>query len=382
MNRDVTLHGFCSDVFLPLREAFLQNFSDGLEMGASLAATWHGKSVVDLWGGFADRKGKVPWAEDTIACVFSSTKIATTTCGLMAIDRGLLELDEPVATYWPEFAAHGKEHITIRDVLTHRALVPAFDPPQPFEITGDWERMVAAIANQKPWFEPGTLCYHGGIYGHLVGELVRRTTGVPFQDFFLSELAGPLGADFHIGFRDRADFDRQAKLMYPAPGAPPVTGSIQEKLGQSIKDSPAGVDLRADWAFMSVPRPSANGCCNARSYARVGTVMAMRGTVDGRRYLSSGLVDEARREQCHGVCPQLGDIHMGLGFGLDGEYFRSPIPTAFHWGGWGGSWCVMDTEHELCVAYVMSRCAGGPDVMDPRQERLWAAIGEVVDQIA
>lgn len=368
------VHGPCDARFAALKAAFLENFSEGLEIGASLAATWRGKPVVDLWAGFANRRRTVPWAEDTIACLYSSAKIPTVICALMAVDRGLLDLDQTVAHYWPEFGAHGKEQITVREALTHRALVPGFDPPHPYGIQRDWDAMTAAIADEKPWFERGTQCYHPLTFGHLIGELIRRSTGTPFQDFFLSELADPLGVDFHIGIRDRDTFARLAQLDYPSP--PELEpGTLMARVIGSFNEQPVGVDLQADWGHMSQPMPGSNGAGNARSLARIGSVMAMRGTLDGIRYLSPEIVDEAVREQNHTECPLMGDIHMGLGLGLDGDFFPAPTPTSFHWGGWGGSWCVMDAEYQLSVAYVMNRCAN-PEEEDVRRVRLWAAIRE------
>jgi CubicO group peptidase (beta-lactamase class C family) len=323
MTSQIGIHGFCDDAFIPLKEAFEQNFAAGLEIGASFAVSHRGKMVVDLWAGYSDRDKVQPWQEDTIACVFSSTKIMAITSLLMVIDRGLIELDQPIVKYWPEFGAHGKDQVTVRDALTYRALVPSFQKPVPHTVAYDWEKMVELIADEKPWFELGTFCYHPTTYGHILGELVRRVTGQDIREFFLSELAHPLGADFHMGLTDKQDRERVALLTHTAP-LPFEEGSIEARVMGAFLPPPDDLDVWQSWRRQSALVPAWTGHGNARSMVKIGNMLAMGGTVGDRCYLSKEMIDEARSEQCHEICPLMGDIVLGLGFGLDGDFFMHP----------------------------------------------------------
>jgi CubicO group peptidase (beta-lactamase class C family) len=370
-------NGECDERFESLKRAFIENFEEGLELGASFAASYKGETVVDLWAGYADRKKSRDWKSDTLVRVFSSTKIPTIICVLIAIDRGMLELDTPVAHYWPEFGAHGKDRITVRDALTHRSLVPGFDKPQPWDVVLDWNRMASLIAEEKPWFEPGTLCYHAHTYGHLLGELVQRASGKPFQQFFMEELTGPLNADFHIGITNEADFERLAEMLFAVPDDIFESAPIADRILWSIEPPPP----RLSHEYFAASVPGSNGVGNARSLLRFGTLMAMGGTLHGRQYLSRELVQEAATEQVHDICPVENDLHLGLGFGLDGTYFPAPLPNSFHWGGYGGSWCVMDIESGFAAAYVMNHCTMVLNELDPRQARIWDAIATTVGSL-
>ena len=381
MNDQFAVKGHCEDAFSPLREAFEQNFREGLEIGASVAAVHQGKLVANLWGGSADRRGQRPWDEDTIACVFSTSKIVAICCALIAIDRGLMELDQPVARYWPEFGKHGKDSITIRDALTHRALVPTFSTPQSFDTPRDWDRMIDLIANEKPWFEAGTLCYHPVTFGFIIGELIGRVTGTPIRQFLHDELTGPLNADFHFGLTDKADRKRLAMLTHPTEVFFEQEDSLRAKVMGGILPPPKGVDPWEAWEQQSAVMPASGGMGNARSVAKIGSVLAMGGTVGGRQYLSRHIVDEATREQCHDVCPLMGDIKLGLGLGLDGDYFPAPTSSCFHWGGYGGSWCVMDPRTGTSIAYVMNNLVVAEDFVDLRQDHFWQAITDVLSSL-
>jgi CubicO group peptidase (beta-lactamase class C family) len=377
LTEQVKIHGFCDDTFLPLKEVFIQNFEDGLEIGASLAVYHQGKPMVDIWAGYADRKKERPWKEDTIVCVFSSTKVPTIICTLMAIDRGLLDLDNPIVAYWPEFGAHGKEKLTVRDAMTHHTLVPSFSPPQPYSVAHDWEKMVELIANQKPWFEPGTICYHPIVYGHILGELVRRVTGVGFQAFFDKELAEPLHADFHIGLKNPKDSERTAILRYNIIDGPPDEESIPFKVMRGIYATDPTIDEWRTWERQSAVIPASTGHGNARSMVKLANLLALNGTVDGRSYLSKEMINEARSEQCHEICPLMGEIKLGLGFGLDSSRFPATSGTSFHWGGYGGSWCLMDPITQTAATYAMNNCFVSRESEDVRRVRFWEAYQEI-----
>ncbi|MFP6638729.1 MAG: serine hydrolase domain-containing protein, partial [Myxococcota bacterium] len=189
-------HGFCSDGFEAVRQAFEANFDQGRELGASVAVTRNGKPEVDLWAGDADSQA-TPWAEDTLVNVYSTTKTMAAICVLMLADRGELDLYSPVAEYWPQFAQAGKEGVTIAHVMSHSAGLSGFDPPlERVELLYDWDGVCERLAAQAPWWEPGTQSgYHAVTQGFLQGEIVRRVSGRSLGTFFREEVAEPLGAD-------------------------------------------------------------------------------------------------------------------------------------------------------------------------------------------
>lgn len=355
MSVQVDIKGSCSEEFSALTDAFFANFADGLEIGASLCMSQDGETIVDVWGGSADAEGQCLWEEDTIANIWSATKIPTIVTTLLCIDRGLLDLDTPVAAYWPEFAQQGKGKITVRQAMTHRARVPGFRVPAEVESIADWDKCVGKIAAEAPWFDDDRICYHAFNFGFILGELVQRVSGKPFRQFFYEELSEPLGADILMGLNDQSELARVADFLNAAP-MPHEEGSIGDKVFQSF-GAPLESDIWFDnWDLRTAVNPAGGGLSNARGMCRLATMMANGGTLDGRTYISSATIDEASREQYHGVDPMLGDIRLGLGFGLDGSAFPAPTPDAFHWGGYGGSWCFMDTKRRLAGAYVMNNC--------------------------
>lgn len=189
--------GHCDARFGALRAALADNIASGEEVGACIAIDIGGESVVDIWGGYSDAARTRPWVEDTIVNVWSSTKTVTSLAALMIIDRGLVEPTAPVAAYWPEFAANGKQDIEIRHILSHTSGVSGWDLPFTTEDMYDWDKATAALAAQAPWWEPGTASgYHAHNQGHLIGEVIRRVTGQSLKEFVRDEIAGPLGADF------------------------------------------------------------------------------------------------------------------------------------------------------------------------------------------
>ena len=194
------LLGKCDDRFDSVRAALARNLDSGEELGASLVLDIDGDIVVDLWGGFCDEGRTVPWSEQTITNVWSSTKTVTSLAALMLVDRGQLDVDAPVARYWPEFAAQGKQDVLVRHILSHASGVSGLDQPAVVEDLYDWTAATSRMAAQAPWWPPGTASgYHALNFGHLVGEVVRRISGKTLKQFVAEEIAGPLGADFQIG---------------------------------------------------------------------------------------------------------------------------------------------------------------------------------------
>ncbi len=356
----VEVHGTCEPGFEPVQDAFVANFEQGLELGACAAVTVDGRSVVDIWAGDADQHGR-PWDADTIINVYSTTKTMAATCVLMLVDRGDLDLDASVATYWPEFAANGKEGVLLRHVLGHTAGVPGFDPPLAPTDLYDWDAVCANLAAQSPWWEPGSVSgYHAVTQGFLEGEVVRRVTGRSVGTFFREEVAEPLGADFYIGLPASED-GRVAELV------PPDMGIAQGELDPSsvgarvLLSCPLDGTEPSTRAWRNAEIPAAGGTGNARSVARVHSALACGGEVDGVRLLSAEGVERIQTVQHFDDDLVLGTkMRLGTGFGLISE--ATPLsqnPRSFFWGGWGGSLAMVDPDAHLSVAYVMNRMASG-----------------------
>jgi CubicO group peptidase (beta-lactamase class C family) len=350
----VEVNGICKQGFEAVRDAFVANFEQGPEVGASVAVTKDGEAVVDLWAGDADTKG-TPWAEDTIVNVYSTTKTMAATCVLMLADRGELGLHAPVAKYWPEFAQNGKADVTVAHVMSHSAGLSGFDPPTPTDLY-DWEDIVGRLAAQAPWWEPGTQSgYHAVTQGFLQGEIVKRVTGRTIGQFFREEVAEPLDADFHIGL-DASHDARVGELIPPTTGLGAAATDPESIAARTF----AGPNLDATEprtrAWREAEIPAAGGIGNARSVARIHSALACGGSVDGVRLMSEAGVARALEEQTRGTDLVLGiPVVFGMGFGLnDASFPISPNPRTFFWGGWGGSLAIIDLDARVSIAYVMN----------------------------
>lgn len=354
------IHGWCRDDFAPVRERFEEHFEQGLEMGASVAVTLHGEPVVDLWAGQVEADG-TPWEADTITNVWSTTKTMAAICVLMLADRGEIDLDEPLARYWPEFAANGKDRVTMAQVLGHTAGVPGWDPAiRPGDLY-DWEKVTGVLADGPLWWEPGTKSgYHALTQGYLEGEVVRRVTGRSIGMFFREEVAGPLDADFHIGLPESEDH-RAAPIVPPGAGIAEVEGVDPTSLAvRALVSCPLNGSEPNTRPWRAAEIPAAGGTGNARAVARIHSALACGGEVDGVRIMSEKGVERILTEQHHDVDAVLGmKMRLGTGFGLMNEMIPlSPNERSFFWGGWGGSIAVIDMDAGLSVSYVMNKMAG------------------------
>jgi CubicO group peptidase (beta-lactamase class C family) len=354
------IHGKCDERFTAVRDAFAANFNEGLELGASFVATVDGQPVVDIWAGDADERG-TPWQADTIVNVYSTTKTMAAITLLLLADRGEVDLDRAAAHYWPEFAANGKADVLVKHFLSHSAGLSGLDVQVGGDALYDHERICDLLAAQAPWWEPGTRSgYHALTQGYLIGEIVRRVTGQTLGTFFRNEIAKPLGADFHIGL-DPSEFSRVGDLVPPAatsPGGEADPGSIAARTFRS----PA-IDARASRtdAWRRAELPAANGHGNARSVARVQSLIACGGELDGRRLLSEAGALRAYEEQIDNVDLVLGmPTRFGLGYGINSPAMPlGPNPRTCFWGGWGGSLVIADADARVCLAYVMNRMGQG-----------------------
>jgi CubicO group peptidase (beta-lactamase class C family) len=356
------IEGRCDPHFSAVRDAFAANFEAGREVGASFAVTIDGELVVDVWGGYADAAKTRPWESDTIINVFSTTKAMAALCAHILVDRGQLDLDAPVARYWPEFAQAGKERITTRHVLSHAAGLPGIRQPLATEALYDWDRMTEALAAEAPWWEPGTANgYHAITYGYLVGEIVRRITGKTLGAFFREDVAERLGADFHIGLPESEDF-RVAELV-------PASDEEVEKAGAWAPVDPdtlpgrvvSNPPIRAEFAnrpeWRRAEIPAANGHGNARSVARIMALLACGGRLDGMELLKERTIAQAIEEQSHAKDLVLGfRMRWGLGFMLTSRQLPvGPNPRTFGHGGWGGSLGFADPDARIGWAYIMNK---------------------------
>jgi len=344
------IHGFCDDRFQSVKSAFTKNFRLELELGACFALTVEGEYVVDLWAGHKDKARTQPWEENTLTPVASNSKIICTLCGLMLVDRGLIELDAPIANYWPEFSAGGKSDLPVRYIFCHATGLPGLDEPPTFETLSDWDKMTTALAAQTPWWEPGTQSgYQGFTYGFLLGELVRRTTGKKLGQFFREEVAQKIGADFHIGLPE-SEFHRVAETQQNESGPrQQVPGSIAARAVPIMEI----MEVINTPEFWTPEIPAANGVGNARSLARIGSIFACEGKLEGNRFLSEDIIRQVGEEQMYTEDLVMGaPVRWGLGLGLPSKEIPIPFERALHWGGYGGSTTVMIPEKHAAFSYI------------------------------
>jgi CubicO group peptidase (beta-lactamase class C family) len=374
----VDVEGYCAPRFARVKDAFAKNFAVEHEVGASFAATIDGELVVDLWGGSADAAGVRPWQRDTLANVWSTTKAMCALSAHMLVDRGQLELDAPVARYWPEFAAAGKESLPVRWLFSHQAGLAGLSESLPAEALLDWPRFIAALAAQKPLWQPGTRSgYHGLTFGHLLGELVRRSDGRSPGRFFREEVAEPLHAEFWIGLPESEE-KRVAEMIPPDPPQPlaalPAPGDKQYELRRALANPAVTPAIANPRAWRAAEVPAANGQANARGAARVMAALACGGSLDGVKLLGEATLANAIAEQCYGRDLVLGPMRWGLGFMLVSKDLPlSPNPRSFGHGGWGGSFALADCDARLSLAYVMNRMSPGT-TGDKRLGRLLRAV--------
>ena len=380
------VHGFVARGFEPVREAFARNFAQHGEIGAACCAYLRGEPVVDIHGGLADAATGRPWQADTLQLVFSATKGVTAACVLMLVERGAIDLDAPVARYWPEFAAGGKESIPVRWLLSHRAGLAAIEGDFTLEQALSWDPVVTALAAQAPLWEPGTKHgYHLRSYGWLLGELVRRVDGRTIGRFLADEIAGPLGLDLWIGLPAEQE-QRVSRIVPPAPPAP----DVQEMMARLFApDTVAGRafsgpsnlfhydDMWNRRELHAAELPSSNGIATARALARL--YAALVGEVDGIRLLRPGTVAAACATQSEGGDAVLYlPTRFGLGFMLPPALCPSAGGSAFGHPGAGGSLALGDPERGVGFAYVMNRMSLAT-AGDPRADGLVAALGRCLN---
>ena len=383
------VEGMVAPKFIGVAQAFVANFHDQNEIGASLAISLDGQPVVDLWGGLADPTTGAPWVKDTISTVFSCTKGATAILAHHLAYQGRLDLYAPVAQYWPEFATNGKEHITVAMLLNHTAGLAGLDTPAPEGAFADWDLMVDLLTKAAPLWAPGTRTgYHAISFGYLVGEVIRRITGLSVGQAFDQMIAGPLRAPFWIGLPEAME-DRVAPMIPTAPGADDVISDcVMQWMGNPASITAkafvnagggfgAAVNTRAGRA---AEVPGASGVSNGRGLARIYAPLACGGRlhdialVDRAGLARMGMTASANEEDASLLIP----VRMGLGFmkSMDNRRQRqgrqeSAILGAGAFGhvGMGGSIGFADPDCGMSFGYSMNRMGIGV-LLNPRGQRL------------
>jgi CubicO group peptidase (beta-lactamase class C family) len=377
----MNVQGFCEPRFRAVREEFERNFQERGDVGASVCVIVEGQPVVDLWGGVADRLSGKPWESDTIGLVWSGTKGAVALCAHILVSRGLLDLDAPVARYWPEFGQEGKEEIPVRLLLDHQAGLPAIREPLRPGGLYEWQYIVERLAAEQPFWPPGTRQgYHATTFGHLVGEVVQRVSGMELATFFREEVAEPLGLDFYLGLPDKYE-GRVAPTIrpdFPPPREPTSrflsrankdTHSVQALIVKNTGRNATARDHDSRQAHQAI-LPSQGGLANARGLAGLYAPLALHGSWKGVR-----LVDEETLARMGAVSSAsaidavlLVGLRVALGFMKSSDNRRGPAGAqdslilsedAFGHPGMGGSLGFADPKARMAFGYSMNKQGRG-----------------------
>ena len=373
------INGWHEARFGAVKDAFVANFEHHGDVGASCAVVKGGEVVVDLWGGHLDEARTQPWQPDTLVNVWSTTKTMSCLSLLVLASRGLVDVDAPVERYWPEFGANGKGGVLVRHLLSHTAGLPGWEARLEPEDIYDWDKVCALLAEQAPWWEPGWKSgYHAVSQGNLVGEVVRRVDGRSVGRFFAEEIAGPMGADFHIG--TGPEHDARVAPVIPAPplqfgSADGSTAPNKDSIPYRAANPRLVAEQSWDAAWRRAEIPAAGGHGNARSVALAQCAVSHGGSARGVDLLTPATVERIFDVQAAGRDLVLGiGVTFGVGYGLNSP--KNPIsPNArvCYWGGWGGSLVVNDVDAGFTFAYVMNRMGEGT-VGDDRAHTLLRAV--------
>lgn len=379
------VEGYCDSQFIEVRNTFQQSFDSGFEFGAAIAIELEGEMVIDLWGGKTKKGSEERWKKDTIVNVFSSTKGMAAICFLKLLEEGLVDLDDPVSKYWPEFRQGGKGEIPVRFLLCHKSGLCGIKKRLPEGSWTNWELITSSLAEQEPWWEPGTKHgYHALSYGHLVGELVKRISGVSIGEYFKKNIQEPLDLDFWIGLSDDKfnrvtdilkaktpiiDFfmpilKRIPQMSFYPPYLQILLNFFDTNTPQGSAFSNPKFDIEhansKEWRNAEIP--AANGHGTARALAKIYGVLANGGSRDGVNILKPKTIEIARSVQAEGKDLVLANIQskFGLGFMLGTEHISmGPGKEAFGHGGAGGSLGFADPENKISLGFVMNQMHPG-----------------------
>lgn len=375
------IHGFCDYRFRAVKEAFVANFDQQLEVGAGVAIEVEGRRVVDLWAGSMDAGGNRPWQPDTLVNLYSATKGLVSVCANRLVDQGLLDMDAPVSRYWPEFACARKGQILVRYLLSHRAGLPAIRQPLEPGAYLDWDLMTDLLAKSETWWEPGTRHgYHVLTFGWLVGEVIRRVVRQSLGAYLRENITGPFDIDLFLGLPESEEGRVAPIVSRPhdvAKQGGPLIELLKDKESMTYKamlnprdaTAVAAVNTRA-WRAAEIPAANAMG--NARALARLYSILATSGPTDGPPLLEPDTLAAAVTTQAEGMDAVLGvETRFGLGFALNGgSTYYGPNRRAFGHPGLGGSTGFADPDAKLGFGYAMNQLVGTIDTCDLRRQRL------------
>lgn len=390
---DAEIHGSCASKFVGVREAFDRNFTHGDEVGAAVAVWVEGDLVVNLWGGWADAARTRPWQQNTLTTVLSGTKGLSATCVHQLADRGELDLQAPVAHYWPEFGRAGKDAITLAMVLSHRSGVIGPRTRMTWEDVADWDFVCTQLAAAEPRWQPGTAQgYHMTTFGFILGEVFRRVTGRTIGQYLRTEIAEPLGADVHVGLSaadqrrcaERVNKPHARDLLADAHApSDPISLTEHSKAGLSISmgfapdDELGSHDLEL-WRQLEFP--GTNGQVSALGLATFYNALAQEKLLS-REHMDMVRVCQGGLETDLVLGPRVADHGWGLGYMLNQRCVNGPNPRIFGHGGLGGSFGFVDLEHGIGYAYVMNRFDATKANADPRSlamsNEVYAALGVI-----
>ena len=377
MSTETNIEGFCDPRFASVKDTFYRNFKERGEVGAAVSVTVDGETVVDLWGGTTDRAGKSAWQSDTLCCVQSVTKEITALAFHMLVSRGLIDVDAPVTDYWPEYGQNGKEDTKVRWLLDHRAGVPVVDGATP-GMAYDWEAMIQGLSRTAPMWQPGTTpCYHSANYGFLIGEPIRRVSGMSVGEFVRKEIAEPLGVDCYIGLTDEEDARTATFLNKENHPSQEWIDEGTNIFARSWKIFWDDEDFNSpDWRKSEIP--SVNCHTNARALARICGMMALGGEMGGHQFLSRKAIEDAGEIQWTGHDVQDRLLSLSLGFLMPTESQTATGPRSLGMAGAGGATAFADPDNRIGFGYTMNSMQEGPG--KPRPLALIKALNEALGQ--
>ena len=356
--------------FSPLRDAFAAHFGrddEFRELGAGVVVYEHGRKVVDLHGGWQDTQRQTPWSSRTLANIWSASKGVMAVAIAQLVEAGELDYARPVATWWPEFAAAGKEAITLDQVMAHRAGLNGFAAPTSPDELYDWPLIVARIAAQAPlWTPDSTASYHGMTWGWITGELVRRITGLMPREYIHRHIALPLGADLFLGLPPERAGDAAWIVPPQEDLRPAALNAIAVGPTRNPAPNAAAANLQA-WREAQIP--AVNVHASADGLARLYGALANGGSLDGARILSPAAIAAMTRPRGAPHDEMLGERQWAGGVALSRCGLYGPRDNAFGHSGWGGSFGFADPDTGRGVAYLVNRMGSALNG-DPRAKTM------------
>ncbi len=364
----VDIQGHCAPGFESVKETFHNNFTERGDVGAAFSAFQNGECIVDIWAGHRDAAKTTPWGQNTLPNVWSTTKGPTAICCARLVDQGKMSYSDTVATYWPEFAAHGKDRITIAQLLSHQSGLSGLREATTAEDFYDHDLLVGRLAAQEPLWAPGAFSgYHAITYGHLAGELVKRVTGKSLGTYFRDDIGEPFGIDFYIGLPESEE--HRIADMIPSDGPPQSFDNIADTEIKKLTFTNPPLDPMSpnERAWRVAEIPGAGGRGSAYSLAKLYGILAAGGSQDGKQLLSVDGIKAMATPQIENEDAVLGvSVRWAAGMALNAEWGEyGPNLTAFGHSGWGGSFGAADPENRIGFSYVMNKM-GGSLVGDPR----------------